>query len=55
MRNLVSNHPALPQAHRQQRTEWPYRENKSVNIGSAYKVKRKAVTKNGTESKPWGW
>ena len=57
-RNLASKHPAVPQAHRQQSNEWPYRENKSVNIGSAYKVKRKTVTRTSdkeTESKPWGW
>jgi hypothetical protein len=57
-RNMASKHPAVPQAHRQQGSEWPYREDKPVNIGSAYKVKRKAVTRTSdreTESKPWGW
>lgn len=56
--SLTGKHPAVSQAHRQQSTAWPYREDKSVNIGSAYKVKRKAVTKKSdkeTESKPWGW
>ena len=57
-RKLTGKHPAVPQAHRGRGTSWPYRENKSVTIGSAYKVKRKTVGKKQdeeTEGKPWGW
>jgi len=57
-RNQGEKHPAVPQAHRQRSTEWPYREDKSVNIGSAYKVKRKTVANrpdDENEAKPWGW
>lgn len=57
-RGVTVKHPAIPQGHREQGSSWPYREDKSVNIGSAYKVKRKAVTKKHdgeTEGKPWGW
>ena len=54
----ASAHPAPPQAYREQKATWPYREDKSVAIGSAYKVKRKPTNRdNGKESgnKPWGW
>ena len=57
-RNPAKKDPDVPQARREQGTSWPYRENKSVTIGSAYKVKRKTVGKkqdDDTEGKPWGW
>jgi len=57
-RNLAIKHAAAPQGHREQGTSWPYRENKSVTIGSAYKVRRKTKTDihdKESDGKPWGW
>ena len=57
-RNLTGKHPSVPQAQGEQGASWPYRENKSVTIGSAYKVKRKTAGKkqgDNSEGKPWGW
>jgi len=56
--NLDGKHPDVPQARRERGVSWPYREDKSVTIGSAYKVKRKTVGKkrdDDTDGKPWGW
>ena len=57
-RNLTEIHPSVPQAQGERGTSWPYRKNKSVTIGSAYKVKRKTAGKkqgDNSEGKPWGW
>ena len=57
-RNLAGKHPDVPQASRERGTSWPYRVNKSVTIGSAYKIKRKTAGKkhdDDTDGKPWGW
>jgi len=40
--NLSGAEPVVPPVNRGPDTSWPYREDKHVRIGSAYKVRRKA-------------
>jgi len=57
-RNLAQTSPAMPTVNRNRNSIWPYREKRSVAVGTTNKVRRKSLAKTQNlkdTKKPWGW
>jgi hypothetical protein len=57
-RNLVQGYPAMHAVNRDQDNVWPYREIKTLDVGTFHKVRRRKAGEKPTHKttqKPWGW
>ncbi len=53
-RTLEKASPAMPTTRRGQDNVWPYREQKTNDIGTTHRVRRRIQSK-GPVLEPWGW